>query len=200
MRPVASLVLLATTLACVAAPSARAHGDPASEYLVGHQVYVPFDLKAASAKERQLVALVDEANRAGFAVRVALIWSSYDLGARDALWRKPQAYARYLEADMRDAYENRLLVVMPNGFGLSRLGHSTASEQDVLSTISVEPGPTGFVNSSAAAVRAIAAASDLKLSSATAAKPSSRNRDRVLIVIAALALVVLLRLALRRRR
>jgi len=137
-------------------PSARAHGDPASEYLVGHQVYFPFDLKAPSAEQRQLVALVDEANRAGFAVRVALVWSSYDLGARNALWRKPQLYARYLEADMRDAYKNRLLVVMPNGFGFSRLGHSTASEHDVLAKIPVEPGPTGFVNSSVAAVRALA--------------------------------------------
>ena len=73
MRSVVLLVLLAATLACVAAPSARAHGDPASEYLVGHEIYVPFDLKAPSAKEQQLVALVDEANRAGFAVRVALV-------------------------------------------------------------------------------------------------------------------------------
>ena len=200
MRPVVTLVLLAATLACVAAPSARAHGDPASEYLVGHQVYVPFDLKAPSAKERQLVALVDEANRAGFAVRVALVWSSYDLGARNTLWRKPQLYARYLEADMRDAYKNRLLVVMPNGFGFSRLGHSTASEHDLLAKIPVEPGPAGFVSSSVAAVRALAAASAVRLSGATAAKPSSRSRDRVLIVIAALVLAVLLRFALRRRR
>lgn len=200
MRPVVALVLLAATLSCVAAPSARAHGDPASEYLVGHQVYIPFDLKAPSAKQRQLVALVDEANRAGFAVRVALVWSSYDLGARYALWRKPQMYARYLEADMRDAYKSRLLVVMPNGFGFGRLGHSTASEHAVLAKIPVAPGPAGFVNSSVAAVHALAAASDVRLSGATAAKPSSRGRDRVLIVVAALVLAVLLRLALRRRR
>jgi hypothetical protein len=108
-------------------------------------------------------------------------------------------YARYLEADLRDAYRNRLLVVMPNGFGFSRLGRSAASEHVVLSKIPVEPGPTGFVDSSMAAVRALAAASDVRLSGATAAKPSSRNRDRVMIVVAALALAVLLRLVLRRR-
>lgn len=200
MRPVVAPAIFAATLALVAAPSAGAHGDPAGEYLAGHELYVPFDLKAPAAKERQLVALVDEANRAGFTLRVALVWSSYDLGARNALWQKPQLYARYLTADLRGAYTNRLLVVMPSGFGFSRLGRSSASERAALSTIPLGSGPTAFVDASVAAVQALAAASGVELPGATAGKPSTRSRDRVIIVIVAIALVALLRLGLRRRR
>ncbi len=199
MRPLVALVLLATTLAWVA-PPAFAHGDPGSEYLSGHQLYVPFDLKAPAAKAQQLVAVVNEANRAGFSLRVALVWSRYDLGSRDVFWRKPQLYARYLEEDLRDAYAGRVLVVMPGGFGFSRLGHSTVSERAALSTISVEPSPTGFVDSSLAAVRTLADASGVKLSRTPTPEPSSRGHDRLIILIAALAVVVLLRVGLRRRR
>jgi hypothetical protein len=200
MRRVVALVLLAVALTGTAARSAHAHGDPASEYLVGHQVYLPFDLKAPAAKERRLVALVAEANRTGFTLRVALVWSRYDLGPLNAVWRKPLNYARYLTADMKADYTNRVLVVMPNGFGFSRLGHSATAEESVLSKLGVERGPGGFVDSSAAAVRALAAASGVTLSGVTPAKPSTRNRDRVAIVAAALALAAVLRVALRRRR
>jgi hypothetical protein len=186
MRPVVACALVAVTLAGVAAPVARAHGDPGSEYLTGHEVYVPFDLKAPSAREQQLVELVNEANRDGFSLRVALVWNRFDLGSRTVFWRKPQAYARYLEEDLRDAYKDRLLVVMPSGFGFTRLGHSTASERAALSKLSVEPGPASFVDSSLAAVRTLADASGVKLSGTPAAKPSSRSRDRVIIVIAVL--------------
>ena len=112
MRSAVGCVLLATLLACAAAPRAAAHGDPGSEYLAGHALYLPFDLKAPRADEQRLLELVDEANRAGFAVRVAVVWSRRDLGIRTVYWGKPQAYARYLAADLRDAYRSRLLVVL----------------------------------------------------------------------------------------
>lgn len=202
MRAVIVLVLLAATLACAAAPSARADGDPASDYLITQKVFFPYDLKVAPAKQRQLVALVDEANRAGFTLRVALVSSSYDLGSVTSLWRKPQLYARFLGEELKYVYKDRLLVVMPNGFGFNRPGKPARSEYAVLSKIPVKSGPTGFVDSSLAAVHALADASGVKLSGATATKPSSRSRDRLAIVLAAtaaLALAVLLRLVLRRR-
>jgi hypothetical protein len=202
MRAIIVLVLLAAVLACAAAPPARADGDPASDYLLGQKVFFPYDLKVAPAKQRQLVALVDEANRAGFTLRVALVWSSYDLGSVTALWRKPQIYARFLGEELRYVYKNRLLVVMPNGFGFNRPGQPTAAEYAVLSKVTITPGPTGLVDASLAAVQALAKASGVKLSGATVAKPASRSHDRLVIVlaaIAALALAVLLRLLLRRR-
>lgn len=202
MRACAVLVLVAATLACAVAPSARADGDPASDYLLTQKVFFPFDLKVPAAKQQQLIGLVDEANREGFTLRVALIWSSYDLGSITGLWRKPQTYARFLAAELTYVYKNRLLIVMPNGFGFYRPGHSTAAESALLAKIPIKPGPTGFVDSSMAAVQALGKASGVKLSGTATAEPSSRDHDRIVIVlaaIAALAVAVVLRVVLRRR-
>ena len=199
MRAVAALALVAAALTF--AMSARADGDPASDYLITQKVFFPYDLKVPPAKQQQLVALVDEANRAGFTLRVALISSSYDLGSITSLWQKPQTYARFLGAELKYVYKNRLLVVMPNGFGFNRPGRSAAPEYAVLAKIQVKPGPTGLVDSSLAAVQALAKASGVTLSGTTSARPSSRNHDRLIIVIAALAalaVAVVLRLVLRR--
>jgi len=201
MRAVAALALVAAALTFAMAPSARADGDPASDYLITQKVFFPYDLKVPPAKQQQLVALVDEANRAGFTLRVALISSSYDLGSITSLWQKPQTYARFLGAELKYVYKNRLLVVMPNGFGFNRPGRSAAPEYAVLAKIQVKPGPTGLVDSSLAAVQALAKASGVTLSGTTSARPSSRNHDRLIIVIAALAalaVAVVLRLVLRR--
>ncbi|HJX47642.1 MAG TPA: hypothetical protein VJ375_07345 [Gaiellaceae bacterium] len=201
MRAVAALALVAAALTFAMAPSAHADGDPASDYLITQKVFFPYDLKVPPAKQQQLVALVDEANRAGFTLRVALISSSYDLGSITSLWQKPQTYARFLGAELKYVYKNRLLVVMPNGFGFNRPGRSSAPEYAVLAKIPVKPGPTGLVDSSLAAVQALAKASGVTLSGTTSARPSSRNHDRLIIVIAALAalaVAVVLRLVLRR--
>ncbi len=201
MRAVAALALVAAALTFAMAPSARADGDPASDYLITQKVFFPYDLKVPPAQQQQLVALVDEANRAGFTLRVALISSSYDLGSITSLWQKPQTYARFLGAELKYVYKNRLLVVMPNGFGFNRPGRSAAPEYAVLAKIPVKPGPSGLVDSSLAAVQALAKASGVTLSGTTSARPSSRNHDRLIIVIAALAalaVAVVLRLVLRR--
>ena len=201
MRAVAALALVAAALTFAMAPSARADGDPASDYLITQKVFFPYDLKVPPAKQQQLVALVDEANRAGFTLRVALISSSYDLGSITSLWQKPQTYARFLGAELKYVYKNRLLVVMPNGFGFNRPGRSAAPEYAVLAKIPVKPGPTGLADSSLAAVQALAKAAGVTLSGTTSARPSSRNHDRLIIVIAALAalaVAVVLRLVLRR--
>ena len=201
MRAVAALALVAAALTFAMAPSARADGDPASDYLITQKVFFPYDLKVPPAKQQQLVALVDEANRAGFTLRVALISSSYDLGSITSLWQKPQTYARFLGAELKYVYKNRLLVVMPNGFGFNRPGRSAAPEYAVLAKIPVKPGPTGLADSSLAAVQALAKAAGVTLTGTTSAQPSSRNHDRLIIVIAALAalaVAVVLRLVLRR--
>ena len=70
MRGVAALRARRVALAC-ARPAARADGDPASDYLLTQKVFFPFDFKVPAAKQQQLVALVDEANRAGYPIRVA---------------------------------------------------------------------------------------------------------------------------------
>jgi hypothetical protein len=203
VRRLVVVVALAALLAVVlAAGAARADGDPASDYLIGQKVFFPYDLKISPATQQQIAGLVDEANRAGFKIRVAMIWSSYDLGSITGLWRRPKTYARFLGAELKYIYRDRLLIVMPNGFGFYRPGHPVTKEYATLSKIAIQPGPTGFVDATKTAVQRLAASSGVKLTGEVAAKGSSQNRDRVTIVIGAIAVLlaaIALRLVLRRR-
>jgi hypothetical protein len=201
MRAAIVTLLVGAALVSAAVPSARADGDPASDYLLTQKVFFPFDVKVSKTKQEQLLALVDEANRKGFTVRVAVVGSSYDLGSITGLWQKPQTYARFLGAELRYVYKNRLLVVMPNGFGFNLPGQTGVPERAVLAKLKVKPGANGIVDSSLAAVQALAKADGVTLTGTTSAEPSTANHDRLVIVIAALAalaVAVVLRLVLRR--
>ena len=112
----------------VAASVARADGDPASDYLVARQVFVSSQRVVDSQAQRELLATVAAANRAGFPIRVAIISSDYDMGSITALWRRPALYARFLGLELASAYRGRLLVVMPNGFGFSWPGQPMRRE------------------------------------------------------------------------
>jgi hypothetical protein len=200
-----ALLILAVLAACAAAGNARADGDPASDYLLGIQVFIPYDLKLPAAKQNELTSLVHAANSSGYAIRVALIGSAYDLGAVTSLWQKPRPYARFLGAELQFVYKQRLLVVMPNGFGFNWPRHPSTKEYRVLSTVPIGAGAAGMLDSTEQAVRKLAAASGVKIAAAlpTPTKRSSGFvHSRVLIVLAAiagLAILVLLRVALRRK-
>ncbi len=96
-----ALVVAALIVACTLAGSARADGDPASDYLLATKVFLPFDMKVSKEKQRELIAFVEATNRAGYAIRVAVIGSSYDMGSVVSLWRKPRTYARFLAAELQ---------------------------------------------------------------------------------------------------
>ena len=202
----ALLVSAAALAACVLAGGARADGDPASDYLLGVQVFIPYDLKLPAEKQKELTALVHDANSSGYAIRVALIGSAYDLGAVTSLWQKPRPYAKFLGAELQFVYKQRLLVVMPNGFGFNWPKHPSTKEYGILSTVPIGAGPLGMLDSTERAVRKLAAASGVKIA-ATPSAPAKRSsggfvHSRALIVLAAIAgvaILVLLRLALRRK-
>ncbi len=202
----AAVLLVAAALAAGAlASTARADGDPASDYLLVQKVFLPFDAKFPAQPQAQLTALVTAANRSGFTIRVALISSSYDLGAITSLWRKPQTYARFLAEELSYLYKGRLLIVMPNGFGFQWLKHPTTAEYAVLKTIPIATGSAGLVAAAQTAVKRLAAAAGVKIvAPAHVTTPAQRNtHDRLVIIaasLAALAAAVLLRFALRRRR
>ena len=202
MKLVAALALGAAVLA-VAAP-ARADGDPASDFLLTQQTFLPYDTKLPAAKQQQLTAVVAAANRGGYSIRVAVIASSYDLGAITGLWRQPRTYARFLGAELTYVYKRRLLVVMPNGFGFNDPGHPTGVEYALLATIPIGAGTAGLADAAQTAVLRLAAASGVKVVPARVAAPKHQNsRDRTVIIIgsvAAIAIALLLRLAVRRPR
>ena len=54
---------------------------------------------------------------------MAIIGAPVDLGAVTALWDKPPAYASFLGVELSLVYKQRLLIVMPNGFGFNWTGH-----------------------------------------------------------------------------
>jgi len=202
-RVVAALVC-ALALAGTLATLARADGDPASDYLITQPIYFPYDGKFSPELEGKLLALVRDAKKQGFPIKVALIPDAYDLGSVTVLWRKPRLYARFLGEEDASFFRQRLLIVMPNGFGFYRPGRSVDAEYAALSKIPIGAGDDGLVRAAIAGVTALAAADGLTLAAPThVTTPAQRNsHDRIVIIAAAavaLALAGLLRLALRRR-
>ena len=126
------VAVLAVCAAGVLAPAARADGDPGSDVLVYQNLFVAADANISIPQQVQLGNLLTAADRAGFPVRVAIISQPADLGAITALWRKPAAYADFLGTELSLAYAQRLLIVMPDGFGFSWQGHSASAAYQVL--------------------------------------------------------------------
>jgi hypothetical protein len=153
-----ALLLAAVLLATATAPTARADGDPASDYLLVQKVFLSYELASYPQQEHALTKLVAQANKQGFTIRVAVIDSAYDLGSVTVLWRKPQTYARFLGAELSFVYKQRLLVVMPNGFGFNWPKHSSKAGYAVLAKLHVEHGGAGLLASATAAVQALAKA------------------------------------------
>jgi cytochrome oxidase Cu insertion factor (SCO1/SenC/PrrC family)/thiol-disulfide isomerase/thioredoxin len=148
-------------------------GDPGSDVLVYQNLFVAGDAGASVAQQAQLGDLLKAADRAGLPIRVAIISSPVDLGAITALWHKPQAYARFLGYELSLAYQQRLLVVMPNGFGINWPGHSTAGAARALVGVRIGSGGAGLVAAASSAVHALATASGVRLGSSASSAPAT---------------------------
>lgn len=208
------LLVVALLLAAVAAPLARADGDPASDFLLTYQVFYPYystTPKAGLAKLKQTVA---DANKRGYKIRVAVITSPYDLGSLSALWEKPQAYAGFLAEELAFVYRGRLLIVSPKGYGYNeRTIHENKTyvvqpaprKVALLRTIPIGKGTDGLLQTADKAVRLLAASNGVKLPAVSAgtSSGSGSSTDTIVIAIAAAVGVVLVagaEFARRRRR
>jgi hypothetical protein len=199
------MVLLAFAVAVVGfAANARADGDPASDYLLTQQVFLPSDATASPTSQRQLLGVVQAANRAGFAIRVAIIPSSYDLGSVTELWRQPRTYARFLSLELSFAYTHRLLVVMPNGLGFNLPNQPAAAAYRLLATVAIPSTNAGLVTAAQTAVKRLAAAAGINVTvpARLPTVPQGGSGGAVVIVpalaVSAVALAGLI--VLRRRR
>jgi hypothetical protein len=200
MRRAVALALAVAAVALVPA-AARADGDPASDVLYNGKIFLPFEAKIDGKKQQELEQLVAAAWKAGFPVKVAVISSAYDLGSVGALWQKPQDYAKFLGAELAFLYKDRLLIVMPNGFGLVNGKHPTAAERKLLAKVPIGAGADGLTASAGDAVRVLAAASGHQLPKPVH-RTSSAARDRIVLVVALVLiglLVVLFVPSVRRR-
>jgi hypothetical protein len=185
------IVLLALLAGLAAAPAAHADGDPASDYLLSQQTFLSPNARISASDTAELNALVTAARQRRYTIRVAVIQSSYDLGAVTSLDKKPRLYAHFLSQELRFVYKQRLLVVMPNGFGIADDGKPAPAEQAVLDRLS----PAGTLDGAALVAATVRALHALTAHAGVpiAATHSSHNntaRERI-VIVCAVALVLL---------
>src|SRR4051794_21532277 len=185
------LVALVVCVASVATVTARGDGDPASDFLLSQDTFVPFDAKIPNDQSEQLNAIVAEAKKRGVRLKVALIVKRFDLGAVPSLWLKPETYARFLGQELFFLYKGPLLVLMPNGYGMSRAGKKLPSGQRVVDKLP-PPGAGGPAIAAAAtrAVQRLATQEGVQLELPSARVEDHTTRDR--LAVAGIAAGVLL--------
>jgi hypothetical protein len=198
----AKVLAIALALAAFTPATALADGDPASDVLLGENVFYPYSPTVSPALQKTLDGEAAAAHKAHFPIKIALIASPVDLGVIPDLFGKPQQYAQFLDQEISFQAKQPLLVVMPAGYGAE--GVSTAVKS-ALATL-VKPGGTHTDDLAKAAITALP-----KLARATGhpipATPGNGSKggdSATLIVLLALAAVVtagaLAAVSVRRRR
>ena len=201
--------LVVVALAGVGATSARADGDPASDYLVGQRVFVGFGAPTDTAEVGELLALTAEAARSGHPIRIAVIQQVTDLGAISSLFGKAQQYATFLGQELRFVYHGTLVVVMggkPGGVGIFGPGATPPARAAVRRLALPAAGDAaGLARTGAASIRAVATANGHPLTTPPlAAGHGGGNRNTLAFAVAGIAVALALAagalLLFRRRR
>ena len=122
MRAISRFSALFAILALWAPAAALADADPASDVLLGSPAFFPYQPAVSSSLQNQLVQELGRLEKKGLNLKVAIIQSPIDLGAIPNMFGHPQAYAEFLEREISFNQPQPLLVVMPDGFGLSHAG------------------------------------------------------------------------------
>ena len=150
--------MLIAALFVIAPAAAFANGDPASDVLLESKVYFPTKRVSVEAANK-LKETVQKANALGYPIRVALIHDESDLGTVPNLLNRAQEYSQFLGPEIRFAYKGDLLVVMPNGLGLTTTDESPAPSQAIQGML-VEAGgtPDGLAQTAGEAVAKLASA------------------------------------------
>jgi hypothetical protein len=186
-------VAIVAALLLLAVPAvAWANGDPASDYLLVQSVFLPFNAKVDPAASKELADTIRAADEKGFKIKVAVIGSRYDLGTAFSLYNQAQKYAEFLGLELSFQYRDKLLVVMPNGYGVSVKGKPDPAASKVLQSLP-PPGKdaTKQVRAATRAIRKLAAAAGKPLP-AGGAGGGSKTRDRITIAAGAVALAAVL--------
>ena len=99
LAAILAAVLLGVSLGAGAIPgTARADGDPASDVLLGQDVFLPYSPVSPAVQQR--LYAVAAARRAGYPIKIALIGAATDLGVVPSLFGKPAGYAQFLSAEL----------------------------------------------------------------------------------------------------
>jgi hypothetical protein len=121
MRLRLALIAAVLTALVAFAPFALADGDPASDVLLGENVFYPYQPATSKALMASLNTATATAAKAHFPLKVALIASPIDLGIIPQLLGQPQRYAAYLDVEISFEAKQPLLVVMKAGYGVEGL-------------------------------------------------------------------------------
>jgi hypothetical protein len=181
----AAVTLLIVASAVVPA-ALQADGDPASDYLLGQNVYFPND-SPSPLVSAALQRAADDVYLHGDRVKVALIYDAEDLGAVPSLLGNAPEYAHFLGVELGLWYVGPLLVVMPTGFGFYDGGRAIAAEEQVLQSIPVSGGsPDELARSATTALKELTAANALTTPDVRAplvtAHPASATRGKTAIL------------------
>lgn len=162
MRRCIALLMLALLLSPAVA---RADGDPASDVLLGQDLFLPYAPNTVSpALVAALKTTQKRATEKGFPVKVALIADVRDLGSAGQLLTQPQAYANLLTQEISlnvthgSAVEApRVLTVQPAGIGGNNLGDNAGDALDGVAP-GDNPAPDELARTAAVAVAKLAEA------------------------------------------
>lgn len=170
---------------------ALADGDPASDYLIAGQLFLPFTANVTSSQAVRLRGLLDDSKAKGFPLKVAVIAARSDLGAVPSLFGKPQHYASFLGQEDYYFFKDELLVVMPQGYGLYKHDGLPAGDRVAVAALPPPGGASVGMLTAAAerAVTALASRHGLTLSAGGTSR-SSRWHDRLVILAGLLVLLV----------
>lgn len=119
----AATLAVATLMPAVA----LSDGDPASDVLIGENVFYPFSPPVSGELQKELGAETAAASHAHLPIKVALIASPVDLGTIPELFDKPQQYADFLDQEISFQMKVPLLVVMPAGYGVAGFGQAATA-------------------------------------------------------------------------
>ncbi|HEX4011231.1 MAG TPA: hypothetical protein VHX62_14525 [Solirubrobacteraceae bacterium] len=203
-RRLASLLTVLLLAAAVAPAAASADGDPASDVLLGENVFYPYTPPVPASVQATLNAATVAAKKAGLPIKVALIASPVDLGVIPELFGKPQSYADFLDKEISFQGVQPLLVVMAAGYGVQGM---PATATRAAKTLPLPKGKTSADLAQAAigAVARLSAAAGHPISGVPgAAAGSSGGGSSTTVILIGLVVAALLLsaglLVLRRRR
>jgi hypothetical protein len=171
------------------APATLADGDPASDVLLGQNVFYPYNPATSTALQRSLNDATAAAGKAHFPIKVALIAEPVDLGVIPELFGKPQQYAKFLDQEISFTGKQLLLVVMKAGYGVEGLPAASTAEAPKL-TAPAGGTSDALAQAAVAAVAKLAAADGHHLTvTTTQSSPGPSNTKTVLLIALVLAAV-----------
>jgi len=203
-RRLASLLIMLLLAGTLAPTAALADGDPASDVLLGENVFYPYTPPVPASVQATLNAETAAAKRAGLPIKVALIASPIDLGVIPELFGRPQSYADFLDKEISFDQVQPLLVVMAAGYGTQGV---PAAGTRAVTTLAPPAGTTStdLAHAAIAAVAKLAAATGHPVSGVpgVAGSSSGSNGSSAPILIGLVVAAVLVAgalIALRRRQ